>query len=92
MIDDPLDKPNQAPPPPEPTTPERLFEFVVGHDRYVFELLDHGEHYGVECRIFVNEQLVARRRFDPRLDASRPPRELAIAWAHEERTSIRTST
>jgi hypothetical protein len=28
------------------------------------------------------------RRFDPRLDASRPSREMAIAWAEEERKAM----
>jgi hypothetical protein len=42
-----------APParPGQPQPGERLFEFVVGHDRYAFELRDHGE-IDVECQIF----------------------------------------
>lgn len=44
----------------------------------LFELRDHGRALGVECQIFQNEELLAARRFDPRLDASRPSRELAI--------------
>jgi hypothetical protein len=34
----------------QPTPGEVLFEFVVGHDRYRFELYDHGERGG--CRVF----------------------------------------
>jgi hypothetical protein len=64
---------------------EKLFEFLVGHDRYLFELRDHGELYGVECQIFKNEEFLAGHRFDLRLDASRPSRELAIQWGEEMR-------
>lgn len=65
-----------------------LYEFLVGHDRYRFELRDHGPYYGVECQILRNEELLSARRFDPMLDASRPSRELAIQWAEEERKHI----
>jgi hypothetical protein len=65
-----------------------LFEFLLGHDRYLFELRDHGEVYGVERQVFKNEEFWYARRFDPRLDASRPSRELAIAWAEEERKAF----
>jgi hypothetical protein len=33
---------------------EKLYEFCVEHDRYLFELRDHGELLGVEVQIFVN--------------------------------------
>ena len=69
----------------QPKPGELLFEFLVGHKRYLFELRDHGEQLGVECQIFLNEELLGARRFDPRLDRSRPSRELAIAWADEMR-------
>ena len=51
---------------------EKLFEFVVGHDRYLFELRDHGEQLGAECQVFKNEELWNSRRFDPR--STRPAR------------------
>jgi hypothetical protein len=57
---------------------EKLFEFLVGRDRYLFELRDHGELYGVECQIFKNKEFLAAHRFEPRLDTSRLSRELAI--------------
>ena len=46
---------------------------------------DHGELYGVETQVFKNEELLIAQRFDPRLDASRPSRELALQWAEEMR-------
>jgi hypothetical protein len=45
-------------------------------------LLDHGPH-GVEAQFFRNEEFSFSRRFDPSLDATRPSRELVIAWADE---------
>ena len=44
--------------------------------------------YGVECQIFKNGELWSARWFDPRLDPSRPSRDMAIAWAEEERKVI----
>ena len=74
----------------EPKPRERLFEFLCGHDRYLCELVDHGD-YGIEAQFLKNEEFLFGRRFDPRLDRLRPPRELAIAWATEERTAIETA-
>ena len=90
MSDDtPFYAPNPPPlPPRQAKAGENLFEFLVGHDRYLFELRDHGEAYGVECQIFKNEELLAARRFDPRLSASRASRELAIQWAEEMRKLV----
>ena len=89
MADEPFYAPFRTPAPPrQPKPGERLFEFLVGHNRHLFELRDHGEVYGVECQIFKNEELLMSRRFDPRLDASRPSREMAIAWAEEERKAM----
>ena len=60
---------------------ERLFEFYVERTKtcYRCELRDHGPTYGVEAQFFDPVELVIARRFDTRLDASRPSRELAIA-------------
>jgi hypothetical protein len=89
MSDEPFYAPNRKPDPPrQPKPGERLFEFLVGHDRYLFELRDHGDVYGAECQILKNEELLISRRFDPRLDPSRPSREMAIAWATEERKAF----
>ena len=65
---------------------ELLFEFYRerDHTRWRCELRDHGETYGVEAQFFRNEEFMFSRRFDPRLGANRPSRELATQWAHEE--------
>jgi hypothetical protein len=73
--------------PRQPQPGERLFEFLVGHNRYLCELRDHGP-YGIEAQFFRNEEFAYSRRFDPRLDPTRPPRELAIQWAEEERRAL----
>ena len=63
MSDEPFYKPGHAPAPQhQPTPGEKLYEFLVGHDRYLFELRDHGEVYGVECQIFKNEEFLAAQR------------------------------
>jgi hypothetical protein len=67
-----------------------LFEFYreSDHSRWFCELRDHGKDYGVEAQFFQNEEFLYGRRFDPLLDSSRPSRELAIAWAEQERLAI----
>jgi len=55
---------------------------------YRCELRDHGLEYGIEAQFVDPIDLVISRRFDPRLDASRPSREMAIAWAEEERKAM----
>ncbi len=88
MADD-FDKPNRPPAPSrQPQRGERLFEFLRGHDRYLCELRDHGETYGVEAQLWKNEEFFYSRGFDPRLDRTRTPRELAIAWANAERKHL----
>jgi hypothetical protein len=42
----------------------------------------------VEVQFWKNEEFLCSRRFDARLDRLRTPRELAMAWAEEERTAI----
>jgi hypothetical protein len=55
--DDPFYKPNLKRAPLSVGQPgETLFECLVGHNRYRFELRDHGEALGVECQIFKNEE------------------------------------
>ena len=77
-------------PPRQPQPGERLFEFLVGADRYRCELRDHGD-YGIEAQFFRNEEFRYSRRFDARLDPTRTPRELAIQWAEEERRALEVS-
>jgi hypothetical protein len=88
MRDDPFFSPTHKPPAPEPLKPgELLFEFLVGHDRFLCELRDHGP-YGVEAQFYQNEEFLISHRFDRRLDPTRPPRELAVQWAEEMRKDI----
>jgi hypothetical protein len=72
----------------QPKPGEFLFEFYreSDHSRWLCELRDHGKDYGVEAQSFKNEEFFCGRRFDSRLDSSRPSRELTIAWAEQERT------
>ena len=69
---------------------ELLFEFYRerDHSRWRCELRDHGETYGVEAQFLKNEEFFAARTFPPRLDPTRTPRALAIAWAEEERKAF----
>ena len=86
---DDFHKPNRPPAPPrELQHGELLFEFVHRHDRYRCELRDHGEPYGVEAQFLKNERFFYSRQFDSRMHATRTPRELAIAWAEEERKAM----
>ncbi len=79
---------NRPPTPPrQPQPGESLFAFVRGHDRFTCELRDHGEH-GVEAQFFQNEEFLISRLFDQRMDSTRTPRELATAWAEQERQAI----
>ena len=68
--------------------PVRLPGWVKAAQRELDELRHHPEPYGVEAQFFKNEELIIGRRFDARLDPTRPPRELAIAWALEWRKGI----
>lgn len=74
----------------QPKPAELLFEFYreSDHSRWRCELRDHGKEFGVEAQFYQNEEFICGRRFDPRLDASRPSRALAVAWAEEERDVI----
>jgi hypothetical protein len=77
-------------PPRQPRPGERLFEFLLGTDRILCELRDHGP-YGIEAQFFRNEEFRYSRRFDARLDPTRTPRALAIQWAEEERRALEVS-
>ena len=48
--------------------------------------------YGIDVRFSMNEEFWYSRRFDPQLDPSRPPRELAVQWATKERKAIEASS
>jgi len=72
---------------------ELLWSFRQGHHTIACELRDHGPH-GVEAQFYKDEEFVMSRRFDESMDRPRPPRELAIAWAEQERVALeqRSST
>jgi hypothetical protein len=89
MTDDLFYLPNRPPQPTrQPKSGERLFEFPRGHDRILCEPYDLGD-YGLDVRFSMNEEFWYSRRFDPRLDATRTPRELTLQWATEERKATR---
>lgn len=72
------------PPRPPPAPRELLFEFLIEHARHRCELVDHGD-YGVEALFLKNEEMDIGRTFHQRLDPTRTPRAMAIAWAQEWR-------
>src|SRR3954447_22252500 len=67
-----------------PLPGELLFEFDRGDTSIRCELRDHGV-YGVEAQLLYNGELMIGRTFHQRLDPSRTPRQMAIAWAEAER-------
>ena len=84
-----VDRHNQKPDPPRPSHPgELLFEFRRGLDVVRCELRDHGD-YGWEAQFVHAGELLIGRMFRQRLDPTRTPREMAIAWAVEERKAIK---
>ncbi len=57
MSDTPFYAPNQPPTPPRQAQPgEKLFEFLPGHGRFLCELRDHGEPYGVEAQFYTDSR------------------------------------
>jgi len=91
VTDDDWYKPRRLPAPPRTPKPgELLFEFLHGDDRILCELRDDGEVYGVEAQFFRNETFEIGRRFERRVDPTRTPREMAVAWAEEWRKAIET--
>lgn len=76
-------------PPRQPVPGELLFEFYVErtHTRWRCELRTHGS-ISVEAQFLQNEELLISQNFPARLDPTRTPREMAIAWATEMRADI----
>lgn len=64
---------------------ELLYEFVKGHTRIRFELVDRGKH-GIEARILYNEEHRISQVFAPWHFSM--PREAAVHWAEAERKAI----
>lgn len=77
--------------PPKPTTAtpgELLFQFTRGNQTIRCELRDHGPVFGVEAQFLHDGFPLQCRTFNPRLNPDRTPREMAIAWAEEERKAL----
>jgi hypothetical protein len=88
--DQPFYAPAYRPPPARKRrVGELLFEFYVESTKkfYRCELFDHGE-WGVEPQFLDPIDPTIARLFHPQLDPTRTPREMAIAWAIEERKAI----
>ena len=68
---------------------ELLFEFYVERTKtfYRCELFDHGE-WDVEAQFVDPMDPTIARLSHPRLDPTRAPRQVAIAWAIEERKAM----
>ena len=79
--DAPWTSPRQAQP------GEKLFEFLRGHDRFLCELHDHGQHC-VEVQFYQNEEFLFSRRFEQAMSRTQTPREIAVQWAEEERKAL----
>lgn len=80
----------QENPYPTPRGGELLFEFLLGgREQFRCELREHGAD-GVEALFLRNEEFEIGHTFHQRLDQSRTPREMAIAWAREWRAWVET--
>ena len=66
---------------------EVLFEFLVGHDRWLCELVDLGK-WGVQAQFWRNEEFDYARRFDHSEHDHALARDLAIEWATSERRAM----
>ena len=68
---------------------ELLFEFYheLNHSRWRCELRDQGKR-GIEAQFLQDDQVVIANTFHPRIDPTRTPREMAIAWAEQIRLVI----
>jgi hypothetical protein len=90
MSDDAFYSPTHRPNAPrQRRVGELLFEYYVERTKkfYRCELFDHGE-WGVEAQFRDPIDPTIARMFSPRLDPTRTPREMAIAWAEEEWKAI----
>jgi hypothetical protein len=90
-MDEPFYSPTAKPAPARVAKPgELLFEFHIErtHRFYRVELRDHGDVYGVEAQFLDPIEPIICRTFRPDLDPTRTPREMAIAWAVEQRKVI----
>jgi len=88
MNDEPFYRPNRKPAPERLGKPgERLFEFRKGSDHYACELRLHGE-WGVEAQFLLNGDLYIARTFQDQPDFGVRARDLATAWAEQQRKAL----
>ncbi|HZR25496.1 MAG TPA: hypothetical protein VFA59_18010 [Vicinamibacterales bacterium] len=88
MMDSPFYTPNRKIVDPIKAKPrEKLFELLVGHDRWLCELVDLGKG-GIDVQWFQNEEFHHSRRFDHSEHDSKLARDLAVAWATDERSDL----
>jgi len=81
---EPFDSPTRA---PAPAPGERLFDFRSDRDCYACELRYHRE-YGVEARFLLNGDLYIARTFQDQPDLHMSAKQLAIAWADQQRMAM----
>lgn len=89
MTDDPYASGHRPPAPRQPQPGELLFEFYVErtHKFYRVELRDHGE-FGIEAQFLDPVDVVIARTFRDDPLFQRRARDMAIAWAKEERKAL----
>jgi hypothetical protein len=88
MIDEPFYSPKAKPAPARRgKAGEWLFEFRKGSDHYVGELRYHGQ-FGVEAQLLLNGELYIARTFQDQPDFNITGRELAKAWAEQQRKAM----
>ncbi len=89
----PFYAPSKLPAPPrQPRPGELLFEFHVEatHTFWRVELRDNGD-FGVEAQFLDPVDIRIARSFRQDMDRTRTPREMAIAWAEQERKALEST-
>jgi hypothetical protein len=64
-----------------------LFDLRTGLGSLRGELREYGE-FGIEARIFTNEQIACSRSFQPAAPGDATARERAVAWALAQRDAM----
>jgi hypothetical protein len=88
MNNEPFYKPDRKPAPVRLGKPGgRLFEFRKDVNHYVCELRNHGE-WGTEAQFLLNGDLYIARTFQDQPDFGLHARDLAVAWADQQRKAM----
>ena len=64
-----------------------LFDLRTGHGSLRGELREYGQ-FGIEARIFANEQITCSRSFQPAAPDDATTRDRAVAWAIAQRDAM----